>query len=116
MTEYSNTNWQPMSDRAIVESLGLFIKHHRLEQNKTQEELAVASGINRSTLIQVESGNAGNLLTLIQLLRALNLLAVFNVFEVTTPISPLQLAKMEQEKRKRASGKKLSNKKPKSDW
>ena len=116
MTGKNNINWQSMSDRAIIESLGLYIKHHRLEQNRTQQELAVASGINRSTLNQVESGKAGSLLTLIQLLRALNQLAILDAFEIVTPISPLKLAKLEQKKRKRASGNKQSNNTPKSSW
>jgi transcriptional regulator with XRE-family HTH domain len=116
MSEKTNISWLSMSDRAIIESLGLFVKHHRLEQNRTQQELAVASGINRSTLNQVESGKAGSLLTLIQLLRALNQLAVLDAFEIVTPISPLQLAKLEQKKRKRASGNNQGNHNPKSSW
>lgn len=116
MAEISNIRWQAMSDRAIIERLGYFIKHHRLEQNKTQDELATEAGINRSTLNLVESGKVGSMLTLIQLLRALNQLIVLEPFDVKTTISPLQLAKIEQQKRKRASPIKKNRIKPKSNW
>lgn len=105
-----------MSDKAIIERLGYFIKHHRLEQNKTQGALASEAGMNRSTLNLVESGKVGSVLTLIQLLRALHQLTVLDPFEIKTMISPLQLAKIEQEQRKRASRVKKSSNKPKSEW
>jgi hypothetical protein len=50
-------------------------------------------------------------------LRALEQLQIFEHFEIKQQFSPLQLAKLEQNKRQRASTKKDSqNKKPKSDW
>ena len=105
-----------MSDNAIVAALGSFIKHNRLEQNKTQRLLAEEAGINRSTLVQFEKGTHANILTFIQLLRALNLLHVLESFEATLQISPMQLAKMQQAKRKRAGKTKKTIKKQKSDW
>jgi hypothetical protein len=45
------------------------------------------------------------LATFIQVLRVLDLLHVMEIFTVSQTISPLALAKMEQNKRKRASGK-----------
>lgn len=45
-----------MSDKAIAEYIGTFVKHQRLEQNKTQDELASAAGISRSTLSLLERG------------------------------------------------------------
>jgi len=95
--------WEPMSDVAILKEIGKFIKHHRLEQNKSQSRLANDAGINRSTLSELEKGNRSNTLTVIQLLRALNLLNVLNSFQVKKQISPLKLAELEQEKRLRAS-------------
>ncbi len=116
MTDISNNNWMAMSDSAIVETIGVFIKHHRLEQNKTQSQLATESGINRSTLVQFENGKGGNLITLIQLLRALNQLHVLEQLKVKQELSPIQLAKMDEEKRKRASRKSKVKQKPKSNW
>jgi transcriptional regulator with XRE-family HTH domain len=104
-----------MSDMAIVETIGAYIKHHRLEQNKTQAALAIAAGINRWTLSQIEKGEAITMLSLIQILRALNKLHSFEIFHVAQEISPLELAKLEQKKRHRARSKASANK-PQSDW
>lgn len=105
-----------MSNLALVQEIAEFIKLTRLEQNKTQSDLAEEAGITRTTLSAFESGKKNiNLLTLIQLLRALNCLHTLDKFEVEKKVSPLQLAKLEQEQRKRAS-KGTDKKQPKSDW
>lgn len=115
--EKTNKNINSFSDNAIVALIGAFIKHHRLEQNKTQQQLAKEAGINRSTLIEFENGMRANIITLIQLLRALNLLYVMEQFQITQQISPILLAEMEQVKRKRAGKTKPGqHKKTKSDW
>lgn len=116
MTNKTNINWASLSDAAIAESLGEFIRHHRLEQNKTQSQLAREAGINRSTLVEFEKGTPTNIMTLIRLLRVLNLFHVLDQFKVTQQISPIQLAELEQSKRKRASKAKKTSKKKKSDW
>ena len=116
MTDITNNNWTAMSNSAIAETVGAFIKHHRLEQNKTQSQLSSEAGINRSTLVLFENGKTGNVITLIQLLRALNLLHVLEHFQVKQELSPIQLAKLDEEKRKRASRKSNVKQKPKSNW
>jgi transcriptional regulator with XRE-family HTH domain len=117
MMEKSIKYWHAMSDPAMLEQLGEFVKQTRLQQNKTQQKVATAAGINRSTMVQIEKGGGGTLLTLIQILRALEQLQIFEHFEIKQQFSPLQLAKLEQNKRQRASTtKKTQVKKPKSDW
>ena len=106
MTDISYKNWDSMSDKALAEHIGAFIKHHRMEQNKTQDVLANAAGISRSTLSLLERGETVTLATLVQVLRVLDQLHVMEVFMVQQTIGPLALAKMEKDKRKRASGKK----------
>ena len=105
MTDISFKNWDSMNDNALAEHIGTFIKHHRMEQNKTQNVLANAAGISRSTLSLLERGEKVTLATLIQVLRILDQLHVMEVFSIQQTISPLALAKMEQNKRKRARGK-----------
>jgi transcriptional regulator with XRE-family HTH domain len=105
MTDLSYKNWNSMSDNAIVQQIGAFVKHHRMEQNKTQDILANAAGISRSTLSLLERGETVTLATLIQVLRVLDVLHIMDAFEVQQTISPLALAKIEKDKRKRASGK-----------
>ena len=116
MMDIDNINWKSMNDIALLKFLGEFIKNHRLDQNKTQSQLAEEAGINRSTLIEFEQGKRSNTLTLIQLLRALDQLHIFDQFKVIEKISPIQLAKLEQKKRKRASKKKSITEETKSDW
>ena len=109
MTDISYKNWHSMSDDALAKQVGVFIKHHRLEQNKTQELVAEAAGISRSTLSLLERGEAVTLPTLIQVLRVLDQLQVMEAFEIKQSISPLALAKAEKEKRKRASNANTNN-------
>lgn len=98
----SYDNWNVMSDDQIVRQIGAFIRHHRLEQNKTQALLAEDAGISRSTLSLLESGQIVTIATLIQVLRVLDQLQVFNGFIITTQQSPLLLARAEKMKRQRA--------------
>ena len=36
MIEKTNEDWVAMSDKAIIGAIGAYIRHQRLEQNKTQ--------------------------------------------------------------------------------
>ena len=81
------------------------MRHHRLEQNRTQDALAHAAGISRSTLSLLERGETVTLATLIQVLRVLDQLQVMEAFVVEKRISPLALARMQKDKRERARGK-----------
>lgn len=115
--EKSIKYWHAMSDPAVLELLGKYLQQTRLQQNKTQQQVALAAGINRSTVVQIENGGGGTMVSFVQILRALEQLQILEHFEVKPTISPLQLAKLEQNKRQRASSKKDSQKKkPKSDW
>jgi transcriptional regulator with XRE-family HTH domain len=117
MMEKGIKYWHAMSDPALLELLGKFIQQTRLQQNKTQQQVATAAGVNRSTLVQIEKGGGGTLLSVIQILRAIEQLQIFEHFEIKQQFSPLQLAKMEQKKRQRASAKKETKiKNPNSDW
>ena len=104
------------SDRNIIEQIGGFIRDARLSQNKTQQELATAAGINRTTLSQLEKGESVNLLSLIQVLRSLKRLDVLKLMEPKLEISPLKLAELEQKQRQRASKKSDRPEPQKSDW
>ncbi len=111
----TNTNWTSMSDQAIVEAIGGYVKHQRLNQNKTQAQIAEAAGVNRWTISQIEKGEAISLTSLIQILRALDALHVFSNFKIEQQISPLELAKLEKQKRQRARNKN-TNPQTDSEW
>lgn len=101
MTELSYSIWNSMSDKALTQYIGRFIKHQRMEQHKTQEELAQAAGISRSTLSLLERGETVTLATFIQVLRVLDVLHLLDAFSVQETISPMMLAEKEQAKYKR---------------
>lgn len=56
------------------------------------------------------------MIVFVQLLRALKLLHLLQEFQVKQQISPIELAKLEQSKRIRASRKDKNEAKPKSNW
>lgn len=118
MTDKSFMVWASMSDKALAEYIGAFVRHHRMEQNKIQDELAAAAGISRSTLSLLERGETVTVTTLIQVLRVLDQLQVLSTFEVKETLSPLALAKLHKEKRQRASGKskKKDETRDETDW
>ena len=105
MNDMSYVNWISMSDKALTELIGNFVKQHRLNQNKTQDEVSVAAGISRSTLSLLERGEKVSLSTVIQVLRTLDLLYVMDVFQVKNEISPIEYAKLQKKKKKRARNK-----------
>jgi ribosome-binding protein aMBF1 (putative translation factor) len=109
-------NMYKMSDDAIVHQIGEFVRHHRLQQNIKQKDLAEKAGINRTTLSDLELGRRCQLMTLIQVLRILNKLHVFEAFEVNQQISPMKLAELEMKKRQKASGQSNAPQHKKSDW
>lgn len=115
MTDKSFMEWVSMNDEVLAGHVGAFIKHHRMEQGKTQDVLAKEAGISRSTLSLLERGETVNLATLIQVLRVLDLLQIMDAFAVKEHVSPLAMAKMAKEKRKRASGRRKDTQNE-TDW
>ena len=115
MNDKSYKNWFSMSDDALAKEIGSFVKHHRLNQNKTQSEIAKAAGVSRSTLSLLERGETVTVATLLQVLRSLNQLQVMDAFKIKIEQSPIELAKQALNKRKRASGGNDSVKNE-SDW
>lgn len=115
MTDISYHNWYSMSDNAIMDSIGAYVKHHRIQKNWPQAKVAKSANISRSTLSLLERGETVTLATLIQVLRSLELLHVMDVFQIQKSISPMALAKMQAKERKRA-GYKMDEEKEDLDW
>jgi transcriptional regulator with XRE-family HTH domain len=105
MSDISYTDWLSMSDASLSQTIGKFVKHHRLNQNKTQGEVAETANISRSTLGLLEKGETVTIATLLQVLRVLDLLYVMDVFKVSDEISPIEYAKLQKSKRQRARSK-----------
>ena len=102
MNDNSYNDWVSMSDKTLTATIGNFIKHHRLNQNKTQDQVSVEAGISRSTLSLLERGEKVTLSSLIQVLRVLDLLFIMDVFQISNEISPIEYAKLQKNKRQRA--------------
>lgn len=115
MLEKSDNYWFPMSDQAICELIGKFVKHHRLAKNLTQAELAHRCGVHRTTILDIEKGKSVSLLTIIQVLRILDQLQVFREFILQPEISPIMVADAMMKSKKRAS-KKSSDSNTLNDW
>lgn len=106
MNDISYNNMDLLSDKALMEQIGRFVQSHRLNQNKTQDEVSRAAGMSRSTLSLLERGEKVRIDSLIQVLRVLGLLHVMDVFQIQEEISPLDYAKIKKKQRKQASSKK----------
>ena len=116
MKEFSTIELKRMTDDMIIKAIGEYIRSVRLERNLTQEQLGDRSGVHRTTIRDLELGKRSTLLTLIQVLRSLDQLQSLKNFKVSKELSPLELAKLEINERKRASGSKSDQKPKTSDW
>lgn len=105
MNDFSLMDWQTMSDKSLMETIGKFVRHHRLNQNKSQELVANAANMSRSTLSLLERGEITTLDSLIKVLRVLDLLHIMEVFKFKNEISPIEFAKLQKNKRQRARNK-----------
>ena len=92
-----------MSDRAILREVGRRLRRRRLELNLTQQSVAERTGLNRSTVSEIERGSPSSLLTLVQMLRALEALDELDAMLPDPGPSPLQLARLKGKERRRAS-------------
>lgn len=94
-----------MSDAAIVQQIGNYVKYERQQQNKTQEQLSESAGLNRWTISQIENGESISLTSLLRILRVLDRLPVLNNFEYSDEISPLEYAKLKKKQKQRVRNK-----------
>lgn len=116
MKEFSIIELKRMSDDAIIKAIGEYIRTVRLDRNLTQEQLGERAGVHRTTIRDLELGKRSTLLTLIQVLRSLDELQTLKNFKVSKELSPLELAKLEMNERKRAGGSKSDKEPKKPDW
>ena len=103
MNDKSYIKWEAISDKSLMETIGNFIQSNRLNQNKTQDQVATDAGISRSTLSLLERGEKIRIDSLIQVLRVLNLLYIMDIFKTQEQISPIEYAKIKKKQRKQAS-------------
>ena len=92
-----------MTDKAIETELGIRLKTLRLRKNRTQKQVAEDAALSLNVIKGLEAGR-GKLSSLIAVLRELEALDDLDQFIKEEQISPLQLAKHQGRKRKRATG------------
>ena len=91
------------SDDATLKELGSRIALYRLNRNLTQDSLAKEAGVSERTIHRTEHGHSIQSSNLIRILRALDLLGNLEALIPEPAISPIQQAKRQGKRRKRAS-------------
>lgn len=95
-------SYSTMTPSALSKMVGERIRQYRLNNNKSQEDLASVAGVTRQTIARIESGK-GTLETFMAVLVALDATDNLDALLPPTPVSPIQLAKLMGKERVRAS-------------
>ena len=95
-------NYSNMTAPAIATVIGERLKTYRLNANKTQASIAKDVGLTRKKIANAENGQC-SLETMIILMQALDVIEQINIFLPATQVSPVQLAQLHGNERKRAS-------------
>lgn len=96
-------DYYALTDEGILKELGERLQRLRLSKNISQEDVANVAGLNRTTIVSLESGSNPKLITLVQALRALQALDGLDSFLPEPGVSPLKLAELQGKERQRAS-------------
>jgi hypothetical protein len=94
-----------MNDTAILKVVGIRAKKERLNQNRTQEDLAKEARVGLNVIKNLESGQGCTLGSFIRILRSIGKLEHLDLFLPEPGISPVQLAKLGGHERREAAGK-----------
>jgi predicted transcriptional regulator len=100
----------------ILSELGQRLAHRRVEMNLTQMALAEQAGIGKRTIEAIEAGTDCQLSTLIRILKILKLTPHLDQLVPEVTLSPIELVKLQDKKRQRASTSKAPKKKKTWKW
>ncbi len=103
------------NQKTTAAELGERLKQARLNLDLTQVETAERAGVSRKAVLNAEKGQA-SLEVFVGIMHALGLAAQLDSFLPPPPISPVQLAKLQGKKRKRASGSRTDDAEEASPW
>ena len=98
------------SDSAILAVLGERVRRERLNQNRTQAELASAARVGLNVIKRLEIGDGCTLSSFIRIARALGKIDTLDNLFPEPGVSPLELARLAGRKRKHASGRRENRK------
>jgi transcriptional regulator with XRE-family HTH domain len=91
------------SDRAVLDELGTRLARTRLEQNTSQQQLATAAGVSKSTVERIETGREVKLTSLVRVLRALGRLELLDRLLPEPLPSPIERLRIQGRRRQRAA-------------
>lgn len=94
-------DWQELSDKQILDKLATRLKDYRIRKQYTQKELATKSGVSLNSIQNLEQGEMVSLRVLLPVLRALKLTSNLESLVPDVSISPIQLLKVQEAKKKR---------------
>ena len=103
------------SPAALAEELGQRLKQARLNADMTQAEVADIAGVSRKVVLNAEKGKV-QLEAMVAIMIALNLTRNIDMFLPGQEISPVQLAKLQGKKRRRASGLRKGKTREPTQW
>lgn len=92
------------TDEAILDELGERLRRERLNRNLTRENLAERAGVSVKTIHNLETGGGPSLTTVIRVMRGLGLVERLDALVPKPSLSPMELLKLEGNRRQRASG------------
>lgn len=90
------------SDRAVLSELGTRLARTRLEQNVSQQQLAIETGVSKATIERLEAGEPIKSTSLIRVLRSLGRLEVLDQLLPEPLPSPIERSKLQGHRRRRA--------------
>ncbi len=98
-----------MVDDAVLKELGRRLTAIRLAQNLSQRQLAESAGLGLRTVRRLEQGTAATQLSgFVRVCRALGLMDRIDQIMAEPPPSPLDQLRLNESKRRRASGRRQS--------
>lgn len=106
---------QDKSPAALVEALGERLKQARLNSDHTQAELAALAGVSRKAVVNAEKGQV-RLDVFVAILAALGMAEQVDLFLPPQQISPVQLIKLQGQRRQRASGQRKAQAQDEPSW
>ncbi|MBN1187728.1 MAG: helix-turn-helix transcriptional regulator [Bacteroidales bacterium] len=97
--------WYSLTEDQILSEIGKRLKEIRLNLDMSQKKLGELIGKAPDEISRIESGKPITLKSFLRILRALDKLENLDTAIQTPGISPIEMMKMEEKKRKRASKK-----------
>jgi transcriptional regulator with XRE-family HTH domain len=105
-----------ISDTAILQEMGERFARRRLDQNRTQAELAREAGVSKRTVERLEKGGSTQVSSLIRVMRALGLLANLDTLVPPAVPSPMERLKLQGRERRRASSGERASESSRDTW